>query len=243
MPLLCAIEDMALHYHNAKGAADKLRSVWKPEFLSQDASALIAEWDTVTAKWFIPRIFGQNAIIRRLLGMAKTQLDKNDLRDHLSMLLSYQQELSAADALCSLHHGALGALYNGETTDWASVLDAVKKAKFSAEKLRSALYADHLRIGLGQNAALQRPADALDRAWSRMEAAQDALYTLLNIQKEPNCSCFFAAQHGLVTALQTHSDELKEWLAWNAIAAEAENAEQADASDESESEEKEPIAA
>ena len=207
------VEEMARHYHNAAGIRNQLLTHWREEFLTQDAAALIAEWDQATSAWFLPRFFGQSGLFRRVKAMAVTPVSKDELRQQLTLLQTYQTEKSLADGLFETYGPDLGALYSGASTDWSAVCDAAMKARISVGVLSAQ---PHLLRKLPEATVL----DAFLSAWNGFASARDELYRLLEISWDSQ-DAYLASQTQLCNDISDNMTGLKDWIAWNGIAEEA----------------------
>ena len=210
------LEEMARHYHNAAGLAKQLSAHWAPEFLTQDADALIQEWDTAAVAWFLPRFFGQSSMLRRLKTMATAPIHKETLRQQFASLKSYQEEKAAADELFARYRLDLGMLYAGENTNWGNICDAAMNARLSAGILESMEHGAHLRRNLPHPKVL---ADFLTH-WDGFVAAREALNKALNITCDAEDD-YLSAQLQLCANIRANTARLKDWIAWNGIAEEA----------------------
>ena len=210
------LETMARHYHNAAGLAKQLSAQWKPEFLSLDADAFIAQWDKTAANWFLPRFFGQSSMLRQLKAIAKTAIDKDTLRHQFTLLKCYQEERAAANALFAAYGSELADLNQGNDTDWAGICDAAMNARISAGKIRGCEHGVHLLRNLPQ----QKELNDLLSHWNTFTAAYKKLDQLLNIQLN-NEENYLSAQLQLCNNVRNNAAGLKDWIAWNGIAQEA----------------------
>ena len=206
------VEQMARHYCNAADIRSDLLKRWTPEFLSQDGKALAAEWDAATGKWFLPRFFGQNGLVRRLNTFAKGEVSKDTLREQLTALISYQEELSTANGLFATYGSGLGNLYRHDDTDWQAVGDTAANARRGAEALA------------GESRAADPAAvNGLCDAWEHFRKTRNALDALLALADDTAGADYPAKQEALCDAIIANMNSLKDWIAWNAVAEEAAN--------------------
>lgn len=218
---LLQVEEMAKHYHNASGLRGKLSANWKAEFLTQDGNALAEQWDTAAGKWVLSRMMGQNSLTRRLNVYAKSPIPKEKLREHLSDLVAYQNEMRSADALFARYGADLGDLYCADQTDWQHIMDAAVNARHSAEKLKTVYGADRIRVRCAAVPGAEPSLTALSAAWQQYEAAKAALYNLLALSSDGENADHIARQLALCDVLEENAAVLKDWISWNAVAEEA----------------------
>ena len=210
------LETMARHFSTANSLKAKLLTTWNPEFLNQDGVSFATQWDTANGKWFLPRLMGQNGLVRRLNAFAKTAVPKEQLRQHLSDLISYQSEKAAADALFQTYGNELGHYYAGETTDWNLLMSTVPTVRESARKLDSDFHADSIRKNHTANPAVK----PLSAAWSCFNAAKAPLYALLSLT-ESQSGDHLESEEAMCRSISDNAQSIKDWIAWNSIAAEA----------------------
>ena len=204
------VERMANHYQMALEKKAGLLTRWTPEFLTQDGKALASEWDAATGQWFLPRFFSQNGLARRLNTFAKTSISKDTLRDELTFLIRYQEDLAAADKLFETYGMGLGELYRHEATDWEAVADAAAEARRSAEALgRESRQADAVAV------------NGLLDAWKVFRDTRNALSALLTLSDDTAGADYLAKQETLCDDIDANMTGLKDWIAWNAVAEEA----------------------
>ena len=204
------VEQLASRYLRAEAMKAELLRLWKPEFLTQDGKALAAEWDAATGKWFLPRFFGQNGLVRRLSTFTRGELSKDTLRDQLTALIAYQEQLTAADQLFAVYGSGLGDLYRHDATDWQAVADTAAGARRSAEAL-----------GAENRTADPAAVNGLCDAWAAFTDARNGLSSLLALSDDTTGADYLTRQERICDAITKNMSSLKDWIAWNAVAEEA----------------------
>ena len=209
-----AVTEMARHYTAANILAAELAADWTEEFLLQDGSQLLREWDEANGKWFLPRFFGQNSLTRRLGVFAKGALNKDTLRDDLRKLTACQAEKAEAEKLFAIYGSQLCSFYTGSGTDWQALLKAAEDAATSARTLRENFAAG----ALAGNSQLSTTVQNLCGSWEQFTAARDALYDLLHLADDPQAADVLAREAALCRSITENTNALKDWIAWNAAA-------------------------
>ena len=212
------LETMAKHFVTANDLKKTILTQWKPEFLEQNGKDLAQQWDSATGQWFLPRLMGQNGLARRLSAMALSGVPKEQIREHLTRLINYQNEKAAAENLLQTYSGDLGNYYAGEATDWQAVQTAASAARLSAQKLDTQLDAESIR----KNAARTPAAGTLCAAWKDFGAAKEPLYTLLTLTGTTRGN-YLDQEEAMCRAISENSQNLKDWIAWNDLCTQAQN--------------------
>ena len=223
------LEDFGRRLHEFSAVSAKVRELkaslaekWKPDFLNADGKALLDEYQTASAKWALPKYFGISGLAKKLalytLNSAKPV--KEEIPDQLLLLVNYQQtyaEYKGYEEKCSAD---LGNLYRGEETDWTEVLTKIDRAVYGARTLRNLTSTDEFRMNCCGQARFQVPAAEYLQAVTGLEEAKNEFDALFMIRQSTE-SGWLAAQQRLISSIEEHYDDIKEWISWNGIAAEA----------------------
>ncbi len=217
---LSQIQSMCSYYLQAAEAYAALSETWKPEFFSLHGEALLMEYRTISAKWFLPRFSGTKALVKRLLICAKTPIGKNNIEPALAELVQYQQTLASAAGIFNEYGRMLGDSWKDGQTDWRDILEKCEAAKASAARLKALWGDDSFRKAYCGKEALQNLAAAYRTAWNEMQLAKARFYETFAIEE---CAedAWLENQFQLCARMLAHADEMREWIAWNSIAAEA----------------------
>ena len=210
------VEEMSMHFRNAQGLAAELDKSWTTEFLNMDGQALAAEWYTAAGKWFLPRSIAQNSMIRRLQSVARYQISKDDLRQHISLLINYRAEWDAAQEAYARYGQDLGPLDRGEATDWSRIGIEAMNARISAGTLDSLEHGTKLRKQLPQQKTLYN----FLAAWRNFDTAVRDSQTLLELAP-PDSDNYIDGQVRRCQGILNNLSGVKDWIAWNAVAREA----------------------
>ena len=71
------------------------------EILETNAKAMLAEWNRVSAQWFIPRYFGQRKIKKALHVYALKAIEPDTIKSLLHQIVQYQEEAEAVQKYAS----------------------------------------------------------------------------------------------------------------------------------------------
>ncbi len=220
---LSRVQVLSQHELNSAAYKAKLYERWNDSFLQADGNALLASYDSISAKWFLGKIFGMNKFRKQLLPMSKGIIQDQFLRQDFVDLAAYQQERKEADLLLSELSYGLGAMYKGEGTDWKQISDLARSALDTIRNSRRLAGADRLRVTYGCDRNALQLAHRLSDAWSAMFQAKRKLLTLLEI-KADNSTNWIASQNELCNCISSHAQYLREWVLWNRVCDDAEKA-------------------
>lgn len=89
------------------------------ELLQINAKAMLAEWNRVSAQWFLPRYFGQKKIRKAINIHALKPIDPKAIKPLLHWIIQYQAEVKAVQK----YAGQLPVLFGrfGKNEDWATI--------------------------------------------------------------------------------------------------------------------------
>ena len=86
------------------------------EILETNAKAMLAEWNRVSAQWFIPRYFGQRKIKKALHVYALKAIEPDTIKPLLHQIVQYQEEAEAVQKYASQLPTLFGRF--GKNEDW-----------------------------------------------------------------------------------------------------------------------------
>ena len=217
------ISTMAGHFQKADALRDRLLEEFEPEFLTQDGQQLLTQFRESSGKWFIAKMLGTGKIAGQLKSFAKTQIDKQSLEGHLISLRDYQIQKSCADGLLNQYGKDLGALYDGDVTDWTNIekkaAEALRRARALYERYGSD---DFLHSRCGQREDREQVA-AVCYGFTAFETARENLDKVLDLA-ETEAEDWLDSQMALCRSLRDNQDQLKEWITFVSIEKEAEAA-------------------
>ena len=219
------VQQMAQHFINANNMRNAMMQLWTPEFLCKNGSELKKEWECISAKWFLPKLVGQNKLAKLLVPYSKKPIEKDILINELTALANYQYELQEGNSLFGTYGQELGILFNGEQTDWQRIIGLAQMARESSIRLDNQTGSDELRM---KYASVKDGFTLIDRmcvAWSTLNHAKNSFETLLTVEKTAiDADGWIEAQKTMCENVSRHSDELKEWMIWQSVCSEAESA-------------------
>lgn len=218
---LTGVEEMAEHFLKAKRLRSQLSQTWNAGFFELDGQALLEEYNTVNAKWFLPKLLGMNGLVKRLAACSAAPVSKEQLPEVFARLAEYQREQRSGDALLQTYGSGLDNLYTGADTDWNGVLQTAREAQRGAAELENLTGSHQLRMRCGGQKGLNAPLSAFLDACQTAFSARERLDQLLSLADAEEESSWIRGQLELCRNLTDHAGELREWIAWNAAAAEA----------------------
>lgn len=211
---------LAQHFISANILEQQLLQSFEPNFLTQDGTALFAEFSRISAKWFLPKTLGINKLTKSLNAYAKTLVNKENIHIHITALRDYQQESKAAADLLLKYGQDLGAFYNGKDTDWNKISQLAAKARNDAQALYALEGSYNLMHNHCGNSKLCETIYGLWNNFDTFTEAKTAFDNLLDIVQKTEDN-WLDGQIILCETILSHADELKEWIAYAAVAADA----------------------
>ena len=154
---LTGVEEMAEHFLKAKSLRSRLSQTWNAGFFELDGQALLEEYNTVNAKWFLPKLLGMNGLVKRLAACSAAPVSKEQLPEVFARLAEYQREQRSGDALLQTYGSGLDNLYTGADTDWNGVLQTAREAQRGAAELENLTGSHQLRMRCGWQKGLNEP--------------------------------------------------------------------------------------
>ena len=98
---------------------DKIDNIFEPEIYDIDAVALRGEWKDASAKWFIPKFFGQRKTISALRRLAKNpKIDKDHVAEILDKLVEFKRHSKSIDESAAVLSNAYGNFWKSYKSDW-----------------------------------------------------------------------------------------------------------------------------
>lgn len=214
------IRNLSQHFIRANDLEGQLLEVFDSGFLSQNGEALFGELHQVSQKWFLPKLFGMNRLVKTLNAYAKAPVEKESVSAHITALRDYQRERRAAEELLNQYGGDLGNFYCGKDTDWNRLARLAETARASSQSLRKLCGSDDVMHKLCGAPLLRAAVFGLGEGFAGFDAAKTNFDTLLGVVQitEEN---WLDGQAALCHSIDAHKDELKEWIAYVSAAEEA----------------------
>ncbi len=210
---------LAQHSAFANALEEQLLEVFDSSFLAQDGQQLFAQLMELSAKWFLPKMFGMNKLRKTVRAYAKAPVAKEALRAHIVTLRDYQAERKAAAELLRKYEQDLGAFYHGRATDWDRIAQLAAAAQTSAQALCILQAKDDLIQRFGGNIEIKDAVYGLCNGLAAFKEAKASFDQLLGIMQIEEAN-WLDGQLALCHAVLTHADKLKDWIAYVAAAAE-----------------------
>lgn len=118
-PILLQVIDLADHGRKRDALKAELTQNYTKEILSFPARQHLAEWNTATQQWFLPRWFKQNAIkkVVNKLSLAG-KIDNNRIVPLFNTIKAYQQEQEYIDEKGTQFSSMLSFSLQGGNCDW-----------------------------------------------------------------------------------------------------------------------------
>ena len=218
--LFAKLEQYARHASRQKQAVTLLASRWQDSFLQQDAKAFKDAWTQASLKWFLPRMLGQNRIVKILSGYAKGAVVRESVASDLDALVQYQSETQSMESLKAELGSSVASLSPAQAEPEALEL-LVSKARALQREL-TALLNPQIVSTLVSQPGLAHTAQALLQARDKEKASWTALSALMCPRREQLESLAFAEIRDLCRQASDHLEELRDWCVWNQACEQAE---------------------
>ncbi len=134
---------------NAKIKSDSIKlnidEKWNSQIYELNAENLFDEFNEIENSGIITKLAKLNSFKKKLSVYFKSELDKNDIKNELSVLVEYQKEHELFEQLFSKYREDLGYLYSGESTNWKNIIDFSHVVLQKAQQIDEYLKNDSIR--------------------------------------------------------------------------------------------------
>lgn len=110
---------VVIHGRKRDEQRKEIKAGFTEEILQINAKAMLAEWNRVSAQWFLPRYFGQKKIRKVINTHALKPIEPETIKPLLHWIIQYQAEVKAVQK----YAGQLPVLFGrfGKNEDWATI--------------------------------------------------------------------------------------------------------------------------
>ncbi len=235
---LSHIIEITKHGERRDTYRDSLLNDFTKKILELDVDPLLFKWNDVSKKWFVPKLVGQNKILKTLRPLSKTgKVNKGKVVEYLETLKQYQTEQEYLDENAETLSKNLDFLWNNGNSQWSKVAQicdtclqinrliiSLTKDAFEVNEIRSKL-ANLLNNGslsfFSQKGELVISYLSLSEEQQKIE---HKLLDLLNIDfktEETNSTDWTKYWKQNAEYWLTNLDSLRNWTSWNRIKEEA----------------------
>lgn len=111
--------EVVVHGQKRDEQRKEIETGFTQEILSINAKQMIAEWNRVSAQWFLPRYFGQRKIRKAINIYTLKTIETEDIKPLLHRIIRYQEEAEAVQK----YTGQLPSLFGrpGKNEDWNTI--------------------------------------------------------------------------------------------------------------------------
>lgn len=218
--LFSKLEQYSSHMSLRNQAFALLSSRWEDSFFQQDAKPLKDAWTQASLKWFLPRILGQNRIVKLLSVHAKGTVAREFIASDLDALIQYQAETDCTERLKEELGSNVTALSPEQAAPEALIALASKARALQAEL--TTLLAPQMVSALALHPDLTHAAQGLQQAHAEESNSWSSLSALMQPRKEELDSLTFEEMQDLCRQASAHLEELRDWCVWNQTCEQAE---------------------
>ncbi len=215
------VKKMAGHFAAYLQRKAYLTASWQEAFLAQDGETLLKEYNALQAQWFLPKMVGQHKFVKQLAALAKDAVP--NIAESIQVLCRMQQEKAAGEALLRTYGDDLGALYNGEDTDWDTIVNYAAAAQRHIAALQDFIGSYTARATLCADSNAIAAATAMVENYADFKQHRTACCELLCLA-EPTAEDWLSGQVQLCDDILANADSLKDWITFTGIAAQAKDA-------------------
>ena len=223
---------------------DKYRNLLLNDFtdkiLSLDVEPIHIKWNDVSSKWFLPKLLGQNKILKTIQPLSKSgKINKEKVVEYFGTLKLYQKEQDHLDKNKELLSKSLDFLWNNGNTQWSTV-EHICDTSLQINRLIISLTKDALKTNEIRNNLANHLSDASRSFFSlkgklitsyialseEQQKIEDNLFDLLNIHfktEENNSIDWTKFWKENAEKWLENLDSLRNWTSWNRIKDEAIN--------------------
>lgn len=219
------LEALCAHGRKEQELRKKLLSLFSDGILLYDGQVNLACWNQLETKWFLPKLLGQNRIVKALQALSNgSAVQKQEVPGILADIAAHAEEKKAVEAGMADAAPLAGACWKELDTDWQALLTACAFAR-QADGLILSLTHDRpqtLAARRNLSALLSsspdlRPLRAYETAYSQTADGLPKLKNLLSacFGTAPEPGTFLAAAAENSGRWTAHLDGLREWCAWS----------------------------
>ena len=202
--------------------------------LTYDAEPILFQWNAISKKWFLPKLFGQNKIINTLRPLSKTgKVNKNKIVEYLETLILFQKEQEILDENSVTLSKDLDFLWNNGNSKWSTIIQ-ICEATLEINRFLIKITEDHLKANKirsnlanllydGHRSFLDTKGKVISSyilLAEEQKKIEEGLLDLLNIdftieQNQSNDWTEFWIQNA--ENWSENIDSLRDWASWNRI--------------------------
>jgi len=113
--------ELLIHGRERDKIKENLTSKFTSEILTIEAKQLLAQWNQISEKWFLPKYFGQNKIKKQLRIFALQPIHTEEIKNILYQIIKYQEEKSRVDKFNTQLPVLFGKYGKNEHENWDTI--------------------------------------------------------------------------------------------------------------------------
>lgn len=220
------IRDLLKHGERMSSFYQQLLRVYEEGVLNVDGQGFLAEWKRADLQWFLPKVLGQNRIVKTLrqLAIDKKSIVKNYIPDQLNLIIDFNKEKSYVEPRLPEVLLQLGELWQSHETDWKMVnkiVDTVLELDRNLILCGTSIQAQQIRNKIASDLSGERidlmKFEKFKTAFGSLCSLQTELSSLLKIEmdtiQKQNIQWFSYNSQRTGDWIK-NIEELREWSAW-----------------------------
>lgn len=231
---LTQIIELAKHGEKRDIYRDLILRDFSKNIFEYDAELNLTQWNLVSQKWFLPKLVGQNKILKTLHPSSKTgKIEKSKVVEYFETLILFQKEQELLNENANILSRSLDFLWNNGNSDWTIVSNICEtslkinrlllqltedplKAKEARNNLANLLYDGcHSFLNLKGKTVL----NYIDLV-EEQHRIEESLFDLLNIDfnlEQNNSIDWTEFWKYSAESWLSNLDSLRDWTSWNSI--------------------------
>lgn len=213
---------------------NELLKEFSKNILIYDAESKLIEWKVVSDKWFLPRFFGQNQILKTLNSLSKSdRLGKDQVVSCLDRIILYQKEQVVIEENTEILSKEIGFLWNSGKCDWENLIEicvfCIKLNQLFLELIDDVLKVKEIRFNLsillaGGSQTFKNSKGKILTSYLENckchEEIEEQLSLILKIDFENEVDSsedWIRSWRGYAVNWLGNLDELRDWTSWNRV--------------------------
>lgn len=220
--------EVTFHGRKRDKLSAEIETGFTKDVLKVNAAQLVAEWNRVSAQWFLPRYFGQKKIRKAINAYALRPVEPDAIKPLLHQIIQYQEEADFVQK----YAGKLPSLFGrfGRNEDWDQIDSIIHEMaslhshllNYSKDIAKASQIKQNLSAQLTEGIQSFRDihAASLDELYQlskELVALEKQLFSTLGLSAETlyaNSTDWINAAQAKAKTWKENLDKLKDWFQW-----------------------------